>query len=190
MSLKSDKLTKRIQGIQQFIADKINQHETYQTVSKNLVNISAIQDNKKLTLQIISANSEAANNLQTQLNTSSIITETCEIKIASLPRKTKQPEPQKTPILKLEILAENTGELRTITYPISEQQTIKIGRDPSNDILIPLHQTLVSRFHGEIDVIYAVNNQQTLQLKFKNNKSRYGIYVDQEKSRECNLERR
>jgi hypothetical protein len=64
MTIRSERLEKRIQELQQFVNDKIERDQIFEAVSKELVRIADTLKQGKLTVQIVSYNQVSAQKLQ------------------------------------------------------------------------------------------------------------------------------
>ncbi len=64
MPIRSERLEKRIQEIQQFVSDRIERDQIFEAVSKELLKIADILKQGKITVQIVSYNRVSAQKLQ------------------------------------------------------------------------------------------------------------------------------
>ncbi|NES25430.1 MAG: hypothetical protein F6K41_42660, partial [Symploca sp. SIO3E6] len=138
MSLKSDKLAKRIQEIQQFLAARIEEDETYSEVSQELSKIAPSLAAGKLKIQIISSKLLSAQALQQFLGTSKVLTNICELQTDPLPSKPEQPELQPSATLTSQVAFTSNNGQRQTHYPLPTNQKVIIGRNPHIcQILLP-----------------------------------------------------
>jgi hypothetical protein len=145
MSLKSEKLTKTIQDIQQIVATRIDQARLFQTVAQTLEDSIISLRQGKLTLRIVSRNVATIQALQNLLNAHQALANSYQIKAALLPDELYPGELASPAALTLELPAN-----RTVQFELSHTNEWMIGRRPGCPILIPDHYYLVSGCHASI----------------------------------------
>jgi FHA domain len=176
MSLKSDKLAKRISEIQQFVNARIGRDNTYSEVSQELAKIAESLATQKLVFQIVSNNSALAQAFVNFISTSETLTDACLLQTAPLPKRPTHSSSK----LSAKLLCE---EVTSISSSLSESGKIVVGRDPSQcQINIPNDRSLVSGRHFEIEpVVDSVTQWQIRDL------SRHGTYLNGQRLQGCQI---
>jgi hypothetical protein len=177
MSVKSEKLVKNIQEIQQFVAARSQQHESFgaiaQTLEKSVVSLQA----GKLTLQIVSHNPNSATALH-NLSRTCDLSAAYQFKVTPLTSmQLTQPEPTAALVLQTNALSQR--------YPLTTEK-LAIGRHPECQILIPDSYVLVSGYHANIQPCEA-DSQQTYASWQICDLSRNGTYVNEQQVQGCQV---
>jgi len=184
MSLKSEKLAQRIQEIQKFVADRINQAVTYKTVCEELAKINDVLKIGKLSVRIVSKDPAIAQVLQNCLSTRDL-TECYEFGVSSLPDVKEQPEPEPLAALVFES-STNCAKPSQLRYELAATQKTLIGRHPDCQILLDNRLTLVSGRHAEIQTTLTSNSPSTdLSWQICDLNSKNGTYVNGKQLRGC-----
>ncbi len=184
MSLKSDKLAKRIQAIQQFIAGRIDQNDAYIPVSQELVKLAESLAAGKIIIQIISTASPPTQALHNFLSHSQVLADICQLQTAALPSKPPRILPKLSPILTLKVA------LDSIKYhPLPRDRKVIIGRNPEIcDLLIPDNKTLVSGDHAQVNILVNSDNSDESPVWQICDYSRNGTYINGQKiNQECRI---
>lgn len=181
MSVKSEKLVKHIQEIQQFVAVRSQQHTTFaaiaQTLEKSVVALKA----GKLTLQIVGYDSSSATALYDLLRTRESLSAAYQFKVTPL-TSDLQPAQLESPAAL--ILQSSTPPQR---YPLSATSKLAIGRHPECQILIPDRYVLVSGYHANIQPCIESNSHQTYVNWQICDLSRNGTYINEQQVQGCQV---
>ncbi|MBD1935653.1 MULTISPECIES: FHA domain-containing protein [Cyanophyceae] len=154
MSLKSDKLANRLQEIQQFVAARTAQNETFQVVEQELVKIADSLRQGKLTVQIVSHNPAPAQALQNFLSSYKPLPEFYNFQRMLLPREPEQAAPEPAAALILQVSSASTAGLQQTRYELPINHRVLIGRDDSQcQICLPNQYAWVSGRHAEIQSV-------------------------------------
>ncbi|NJL35732.1 MAG: FHA domain-containing protein [Leptolyngbyaceae cyanobacterium SM1_4_3] len=177
MSVKSEKLVKNIQEIQQFVAVRSQQHETFEAIAQTLEKSVLSLQAGKLTLQIVSHNSNLATALYNLLRTCNL-SAAYQFQVTPLTSmQLAQPEPTAAFVLQT-----NAPSQR---YPLTTEK-LAIGRHPECQIPIPDSYVLVSGYHANIQPCEADSHQTYTSWQICD-LSRNGTYVNEQQVQGCQV---
>ncbi|NJO73000.1 MAG: FHA domain-containing protein [Leptolyngbyaceae cyanobacterium RM1_406_9] len=177
MSVKSEKLVKNIQEIQQFVAARSQQHKTFEAIAQTLEKSVLSLQAGKLTLQIVSHNPNSATALYNLLRTCDL-SAAYQFKVTPLASvQLTQPEPTAALVLQTNALSQR--------YPLTTEK-LAIGRHPECQILIPDSYVLVSGYHADIQPCEADSHQTHTSWRICD-LSRNGTYVNEQQVQDCQV---
>jgi pSer/pThr/pTyr-binding forkhead associated (FHA) protein len=181
MSVKSEKLVKNIQEIQQFVALRSQQHSTFAAIAQTLEKSIVSLREGKLTLQIVSYDSSSATALYDLLKTRESLSAAYQFKITPLTSDLQLTQPESPATL---ILQSSTPPRR---YSLSTTGKLAIGRHPECQILIPDPYILVSGYHANIQPCVESDSRQTYVNWQICDLSRNGTYVNEQQVEGCQV---
>lgn len=148
MSPKFEKLLQRIQGVQNFVAARVNQHPIFGKVERELNKLVEILKVGKFRVLIVSESpilAEALQNLVCQHNN---LADSYQFKTASLPSQAQESEI--TSPVAVTIKYTNSAGEQSTRFSLPQNQKVVIGRSKDCQIRIPDECKLVSGHHAEI----------------------------------------
>ncbi len=176
MSLKSEKLSQRIQEFQKFVAARIDQDVTYAAISEELEKI-ADSLKAEITIQIFSKFPVLAQALQRFLSTEKILP-LYQFKISSFAEQ-----------LPPAALVLHTDTKQQLSYLLPPNQKIVIGRHPQCQIVVPEKYVKVSKRQAEIRPILNSDGNTTPLWQIWDQigeiKSSNGTYINGQKLQGC-----
>ena len=182
MSLKSEKLTNRIQEIQQFIAARIGQDEIFQSVERELTQIANSLKQGKLTVHIASREPISAETLREFLASYQPLSESYYFQTIPLLRE-PETEPAK-PEPTAELVLQASHQTR---YKLTANQSIAIGRDDSQcQIGLPSEYVWVSSRHAEIQSVFNLEGDSDCPCwQICDLNSTNGTYINGQRLQDC-----
>lgn len=135
MPPKADKLSQTIESLQLFLAKKAEEREDLSDIARRLTQFNKTLRQKKLTVQIVSAEPALAQGVFDLINAETEFKRVFQLKFDKIPPPPQQTAPQQTASLKLrQSMANATGLQQYIE--LKPQQEYTIGRSPEADIAI------------------------------------------------------
>ena len=135
MPPKADKLSQTIENLQLFLAKKAEEREDLSEIARKLTQLNKTLRQKKLTVQIVSAEPALAQGVFDLINAETEFKRVFQLKFDKIPSPPQQNAPQHTASLKLrQNMAQGTGLQQYIE--LDPQQKYTIGRSPDADIAI------------------------------------------------------
>lgn len=135
MPPKADKLSQTIENLQLFLAKKAEEREDLSEIARKLTQLNKTLRQKKLTVQIVSAEPALAQGVFDLINAETEFKRVFQLKFDKIPPPPQQNAPQQTANLKLrQNMANATGLQQYIE--LDTQQEYTIGRSPDADIAI------------------------------------------------------
>jgi len=180
MSVKSEKLVKHIQEIQQFVVGRSQQHSACAAIAQALEKSVASLKEGKLTLQIVSHEPNSAKALYDLLRTHESLTAAYQFRVTPLTSELQLVSPKPTAAL---ILQKSTLQRR---YPLSVTDKLAMGRHPECHILIPDPYVLVSGYHANIQPLEADSHQTYVNWQICD-LSRNGTYINEQQVQGCQV---
>lgn len=180
MSVKSEKLVKHIQEIQQFVAGRSHQHSACAAIAQALEKSVASLKEGKLMLQIVSHDPNSAKALYDLLRTHESLTAAYQFRVTPLTSELQLVSPKPTAAL---ILQTSTPQRR---YPLSVTDKLAMGRHPECHILIPDPYVLVSGYHANIQPLEADSHKTYMNWQICD-LSRNGTYVNEQQVQGCQV---
>lgn len=178
MSLKSEKLTQRLQEIQKFVAERTDRNETYVEVAEELMKITNSLKEGKLSVQIVSRYSTLSQALQNFCNNYETLQAGYQFNITNLPSNSNsQPIGLESPatLIRQNIL---NDQIKHNRHQLSTIQNTVIGRSPQCQVSIDDRLTLVSGCHAEIQPLL-VGDAHSTNLKWQIcDRSNNGTYIN------------
>lgn len=176
MSTKTEKLAQRLQEIQQFVSNRINQDRAYIAINQSLKKLEYSLKEGKLVVQIASHDLAQAQTLKKLLATSNSLREVYEFKAAALLTQSES-APLPVPV---ELILEKT----LTRYQLSTHQSQIIGRHPACQIRLPDKLALVSGRHAELQ---ALPNSHSHDWQICDLDSRHGTYINGQRLTSCHI---
>ncbi|MBD2000123.1 FHA domain-containing protein [Leptolyngbya sp. FACHB-541] len=185
MSVKSEKLVKSIQEIQQFIAARsqqpgIQQHSNFEAIAQTLEKSVASLKEGKLTLQIVSHNPNSAKALYDLLRNREL-SAAYQFKVTPLTDDLQLTQSEPTAAL---ILQTDASPQR---YQLSATDKLAIGRHPECQILIPDPYVSVSGYHANIQPCVEANSNSAYVSWQICDLSRNGTYINEQQVQGCQI---
>ena len=135
MPPKADKLSQTIENLQLFLAKKVEEREDLGDIARQLTQLNKTLRQKKLTVQIVSAEPALAQGVFDLINAETEFKRVFQLKFDKIPPPPQQTAPQHTASLKLrQNMAQGTGLHQYIE--LNPQQEYSIGRSPAAEIAI------------------------------------------------------
>lgn len=135
MPPKADKLSQTIESLQLFLAKKAEEREDLSDIARQLTQFNKTLRQKKLTVQIVSAEPALAQGVFDLINAEAEFKRVFQLKFDKIPPPPQQTATQQTASLKLrQSMANATGLQQYIE--LNPQQEYTIGRSPDADIAI------------------------------------------------------
>lgn len=157
MASKADKVEQTLSELQTFL-EKAGLHEQLDSLVKELTQIQAKLSHKKVTMQIVSQDSDLAEALSKVISTNETLTSACQINYSHLPDVPQRIEPEHKGYLSLRQYLTEGGTESWQRYELFPNQDYQIGRDENCAIALPAsyyrgisQQHATIRFVGEKD---------------------------------------